>query len=116
MKFHPSNLKTERQVQESLKSGPKFKVFWPKPGQKSKNSIFYFQNLMQTVSRNIPIKFHCSNMKTERLVCKSLRPVKTLKKYKFLAKIGPKKQKFRIPIQRSHANSAKEHSYEVSSL
>ena len=115
MKFHPSNLKTERQVQESLKSGPKFKVFWPKPGQKSKNSIFYFQNLMQTVSRNIPIKFHCSNVKTERLVCKSLKPVKTLKKYKFLAKIGPK-AKFKIPLLKPHADSTKEYSYQVSSV
>jgi hypothetical protein len=28
----------------------------------------------------------------------------------------PKKQKFEIPIQRTHAHSAKEHSYEVSSF
>ena len=72
---------------------------------------------MRTVPRKIPIKFHRSNMKTERLVCKSLNPVKNLKNYKFfLAKIGPKKQKFKIPLPRPHADSHKEHLYEVSSL
>ena len=56
-------------------------------------------------------------MKTEGLVRQSLRSVKTLKYYKFfLAKIGPKKQKFEIPFQGPHADSAKEHSYEVSTL
>ena len=62
------------------------------------------------------MKFHRSNMKTERLVRKSLRSVKTLKNYKFLAKIGPKKQKLKIPLPKPHAGSAKECSYEVSSL
>ena len=63
------------------------------------------------------MKFHRSNMKTKRLVRKSLRSVKTLKKYKFfLAKIGPKKEKFKIPLPKPHAGSAKEFSYEVSSL
>ena len=62
------------------------------------------------------MKFHRSNMKTEGGVRESLRTVKNVKNYKFLAKIGPKKQKFKIPLQRPHADSAKEHSYEVSSL
>ena len=62
------------------------------------------------------MKFHGSNMKTERLVRKSWRSVKTLKNYKFLAKIGPKKQKFKIPLPKPHADSAKEYSYQVSSL
>jgi hypothetical protein len=72
---------------------------------------------MRTVPRNIPIKFHRSNMKTERLVRQSLRSVKTLKNYKFfLAKIGPKKRKFKIPLPKPHAGSAKECSYKVSWL
>ena len=63
------------------------------------------------------MKFHRSNMKTEGGVRKSLKSGQILQVfYKFLAKIGPKKQKFKIPLQRSHADSAKEHSYEVSSL
>ena len=59
------------------------------------------------------MKFHRSSMKTERLVRKSLRSVKTLKITSFLAKIGPKKQKFKIPLPKPHADSAKEHSYDV---
>ena len=56
-------------------------------------------------------------MKTEGLVRESLRTVKNVKKLQvFLAKIGPKKQKFKIPLPKPHADSAKEHSYEVSSL
>ena len=68
------------------------------------------------ISMSVPMKFHLSKMKTEGLVRKSLRSVKTLKNYKFLAKIGPKKQKFKIPLPKPHAGSAKECSYEVSSL
>ena len=71
---------------------------------------------MRTVPRNIPMKFHCSYIKTEGGVRESLRTAKNVKFYKFLAKIGPYKQKIKIPLQRPHADSAKEHSYEVSSL
>ena len=63
------------------------------------------------------MKFHRTNMKTEGGVCKSLKSGPERKKNtSFWAKIGPKKQKFEIPFQRSHADSAKEHSYEVSLL
>ena len=63
------------------------------------------------------MKFHRSNMKTERLVRKSLKSGEKPKQLQiFLAKIGPKKQKSKIPLPRPHADSAKEHSYEVSSL
>jgi hypothetical protein len=56
-------------------------------------------------------------MKTERLVRKSLKSAEKPKKIQvFLAKIGPKKQNFKIPLPRPHADSAKECSYEVSSL
>ena len=65
---------------------------------------------MRTVPRNIPINFHRSNIKTERKVCKNLKSGPKC----FLAKIRPKKQKFKIPLQRPRADSAKEHSYEVS--
>ena len=34
----------------------------------------------------------------------------------FLAKIGPKKQKSKITLPKPHADSAKEHSYQVSWL
>ena len=71
---------------------------------------------MGTVPRKIPMKFHRSNMKTEAAVRESLRTVKNVKKYKFSAKIGLKKQKFKIPLPKPHADSAKECSYEVSSL
>ena len=72
MKFHRSNIKTEGGVCKSLKSGPerkKIQVFGQKSGLKSKNSKFRFKDLMRTVPRNIPMKFHCSNMKTEEGIC-----------------------------------------------
>ena len=62
------------------------------------------------------MKFHRSKMKTEGLVCKSLRSVKILKITRFLAKIGPKKQKSKITHPKPHAESAKENCYQVSSL
>ena len=62
------------------------------------------------------MKIRHFNMETERLVRIILRSVKTLKNYKFLAKIGPKTQKFKIPLPKPHVGSAKEFSYEVSSL
>ncbi len=71
---------------------------------------------MQTVPSNIPMMFHRSNLKTEDAVRESLRTAKNVKFYKFLAKIGPYKQKIKIPLQRPHADSAKEHSDEVLSL
>ena len=72
---------------------------------------------MRAVPRSVPMKFHRSNMKTERLVRKSLKSGEKPKKLQvFLAKIGPKKQKFKIPLPRPHADSPKEHSYEVSLL
>ncbi len=47
------------------------------------------------------MKIRHSNMKTERVVRIILRSVKTLKNYKFLAKIGPKTQKFKIPLPKN---------------
>ena len=61
---------------------------------------------MWTVPRNIPMKFHHSNIKTEGGVCKSLKSGPERKK-SFWDKIGPKKQKFEILFQRSNADSAK---------
>ena len=55
-------------------------------------------------------------MKNKGLDRKNLGAVKTPKNTSFLAKIGPKKQKFKIPLPKPHAGSAKECSYEVSSL
>ena len=58
MKFHRSNMKTEGGVRKSLKFGLILQVFGPKSGLKSKNSEFRVNDLMRTVSRNIPMKFH----------------------------------------------------------
>ena len=69
MKFHRSNMKTKGEVCKSLKSGQILQIFGPKSDLKSKNSKFRFKDLMRTVPRNIPIKFHRSNMKTEGGVC-----------------------------------------------
>ena len=71
--LHRSTIKTERKVCESLKSGPKYQVFWPKSGWKRKKSKFPFKDIMRTVPRNIPMKFHRSNLKTERQVHESLK-------------------------------------------
>jgi hypothetical protein len=72
MKFHCSNMKTEGGVCKTLKSGQNLQVFGRKSGLKSKNSKFRFKDLMRTVPRNIPMKLHRSNMKTEGGVRKSL--------------------------------------------
>jgi hypothetical protein len=80
MKFHRSNMKTERLVRKSLRSIKTLKnyKFLAKFGPKKQK--LHFLNLMRARSRSVPMKFHRSNMKTERLVCKSLRSVKNLKK------------------------------------
>ena len=80
-----------------------------------------FWKVRRTVPRNIPMKFHRSNIKTEGGVCESLKivasePTWSISIFVLFFKIGPKKQKFKIPLQRPHADSAKEHSYEVSSF
>ena len=48
--------------------------FWAITRPKSENSKFRFLDFMRTVPRNIPMKFHRSNMKTEGGVRKSLNP------------------------------------------
>ncbi len=115
MKFHRSNMKTEEGVCKSLKSSQKpkktNKFFQPKPGLKSKNSRFHFLDLMRTVPRNIPMKFHRSNVKTEGGVRKSLKIRSNFTS--FWTKIGPKKQKSKIPLQKSNRDSVRKHSYEV---
>ena len=117
MKFHRSYMKIEGGVRKSLKSGQILIVFRPKSGLKSKNSKFRFKDLMRTLPRNISMKFQRSNMKTGRQIRESLQSGPKRKKItSFSAKIGPKKQKFKIPLQILYADSPKEHSYEVSSL
>ncbi len=68
---------------------------------------------MRTVPRNIPMKFHRSNLKTERQVHESL---KSWPKFKFFGQNQTEKSKVKIPLQRPYADSAKEQSYEVSSF
>ena len=94
MKFHRSNMKTEGGVRKSLKSGQILQVFGPKSDLKRKNSKFCFKGLMWTVPRNIPMKFHCSNMKTEGGVCESLIYHQILKVFGSKSGLKSKNSKF----------------------
>ena len=58
------------------------RVFQPKSGLKSINLKFRFLEFMRTVPRNIPMKFHRSNLKTEEGVCKSLNPDRVQTEYR----------------------------------
>ena len=96
MKFHRSNMKTEGGVRKSLKSGQILQVFGPKSGLKSKNSEFRVNDLMRTVSRNIPMKFHHSNMKSEGGVRKSLKSGQILIVFRPKSGLKSKNSKFRF--------------------
>jgi hypothetical protein len=94
MKFHRSNMKTEGGVRKSLKFGLILQVFGPKSGLKSKNSEFRVNDLMRTVSRNIPMKFHHSNMKSEGGVRKSLKSGQILIVFRPKSGLKSKNSKF----------------------
>ena len=96
MKFHRSNMKTEGGVRKSLKFGLILQVFGPKSGLKSKNSKFRFKDLMRTVPRNIPMKFHRSNMKTEGGVRKSLKSGQILQVFGPKSGLKSKNSEFRF--------------------